>query len=159
MRMIAALLLLSGSSVGEVDDSALCQGKGVLEVTAKLAPSLAVVRGGKGRRLDEFLRAAEDEARRALVRSGGKFELRLVEFREASRTRNLAASMSGGVSVDAGHYRFELLRPDRPEVLATFESRPSIRSLVLGNSFSRLSAMRGNFRAQMKSLGARCRAL
>lgn len=115
-------------------------------------------------RISQFMEVANQNVAKALNLGVNKptsntvqVELRLLYFRESNRLRNIPASLAGGTMVDPGEFRLDLAWIDRQSntdiAVATFESVPSIPALFIGNSFSRQSVMRRNFRGQIKSLG------
>ena len=59
--------------------------------------------------------------------------------------------------MDPGEYRLDLAWIDRQSntdvAIANFELVPSFFAVLIGDSFTRQSAMRRNLRGQMKSLG------
>ena len=145
----------------------LCASDDLTLLPARLEAPLDGVRGGRRRRLEEFLAIVHDEAGKALQASAGAktgkgrefdLEVRLVEFRESNRALNIASTLAGGGAVDPGKYRIELAlleRGERTEIArAVIDSTPSVRGLLMGNAFSRQSAIRKNIRGQLKKLEA-----
>lgn len=143
----------------------LCSGDNLTLLPPRIDPALIGVQGGKRSRLEEFLGLVQDEVAQALKaspqnRSGParqrNLEVRLVEFRESNRALNVATTLAGGAAIDPGKYRIELVlsAPGIEGELAHayIDSTPSVRSLLLGNAFSRQSSVRRNIRGQLKKL-------
>lgn len=120
--------------------------------------------GALARRIAQFMELANQNVAKALSGAATipdstavRLEIRLLHFRESSRLRNIPASLGGVAIVDPGEYRLDLAWIDRQSntevAIANFELVPSFLAMLIGDSFTRQSAMRRNLRGQMKSLG------
>ena len=125
--------------------------------------------GGKGLRAAAFAEFAAEQFRSApaaAARDAGEspswqFELQLTSFREASRWRNIVATLGGAMANDPGHYTLAFAvgdpRSNSPAAIYELESTPTVLGLLLANPWSRQGAIRKNVRRQMRAVHAHWR--